>query len=110
MVFFSSGKIENIENDSLVSSVLNYYQEVLQMVKTSEGGWADNQVLLNDYLLHNTKDPEDNWSYWEALAIPRGRYFSKHLIPWAQIYDRYNLLITKGQSIIDLIDKEYSNN
>jgi hypothetical protein len=105
--FLSAGKIEHIENDSLVSEVLYYYQEILPVVGSSEGGWGQSQSLLNDYLLKETKNPEDNWSYWEALATPRGRYFTKHLIPWGQIYERYNFLITQGQSIINLIDKEY---
>ena len=108
--FLSSGKIENIENDSLVIDVLYYYQEAIPQVKTSEGGWHENQGLLNNYLLHNTKNPEDNWSYWEAIATPEGRYFSKHLIAWSQLYERYNLLILKGQTIIKLIDEEYPNN
>jgi len=107
--FLSAGKIEHIENDSLVSTLLYYYQEVLPAVQSSEGGWGKNQVLLNDFLMENTKNPEDNWSYWEALATPRGRYFSRQLIPWGQIYERYNVLIAKGETIMALIDKEYPN-
>ena len=105
--FLTAGKMVNIENDSLVSEILYYYQEVIPMVQSSEGGWLENQNLLNKYLLENTKNPEDNWSYWEALSTPKGRYFSKHLIPWNQVYERFNFLISKGESINHLIDEEY---
>ncbi len=105
--FLSAGKMNNIESDSLVTEILFYYQEALPQVQSSEGGWLKTQELLMDYLLNNTKDLNDCMSYWQPLASSKGKYLAKRLMPWAQIYDRYNNLIEKGQTIVSLIDKEY---
>jgi hypothetical protein len=54
--FLTSGKMNNIESDTLVSEILYYYQEALPQVQSSEGGWGNAQNALEDYLLNNTKD------------------------------------------------------
>jgi hypothetical protein len=105
--FLTAGKINNIESDTLVSEILYYYQEALSQVQSSEGGWDRALTQFNEYLLNNTRDPNDNISYWETLSTPKGKYLAKKLVPWAQIYERYDNLIAKGQTIISLIDKEY---
>lgn len=105
--FLTAGKINNIESDTLVSEILYYYQEALPQVQASEGGWGKVQNVLNDYLINNTKDLNDNMSYWETLSTSKGKYLAKRLVPWKQLYERYNNLIAKGQTIISLIDKEY---
>jgi hypothetical protein len=105
--FLSAGKFNNIESDSLAFEILYYYQEALSQVQSSEGGWGSYHNILQEYLLNNTKDPNDNFSYWEAFSTPKGKYLAKRLVPWNQIYERYNNLIENGERIIKLIDEEY---
>jgi len=105
--FLSAGKIMSIENDSLSFAILNYYQETLQALKLSESGWISQSGLLHSYILENTKNVEDEMSQWQVLATPKGRFISKGLIPWPQLYERYQHLINEGNSIIQQIDNMY---
>jgi hypothetical protein len=105
--FISSGKMLNIESDSLVSNILLYYQEGIPAKKASEGGWLSTQSKLLEYVFDNIKNTDSDGDYWQILAAPKGKYLCKHLIPWQQIYDRYNGFTALGQTIVKQIDEEY---
>lgn len=105
--FVSSGKIGNIENDSLSLNILRFYQETLSEVNASESGWLSNQKKLQSYLDENLNNPESIEDNWRILTTPKGKKLAKNLIPWNQIYERYNNLIKSGEVIIKQIDEEY---
>lgn len=105
--FISSGRIGNIENDSLSLNILKYYQQTLSEVEASESGWMSNQKKLQTYLDENLNNPESIEDNWNVLTTPKGRKLTKNLIPWNQIYKRYNNLIKSGETIIKQIDKQY---
>lgn len=105
--FVSSGRIGNIENDSLSLNILKFYQETLSEVNSSESGWLSNQKKLQTYLDENLIDPESTTDNFRVLTTPKGKKLSKNLIPWNQIYERYNNLIKSGEVIIKQIDEEY---
>jgi len=107
--FLSAGKIMTIEEDSLALQILDYYQEVVPSVTASESAWITANASLQDYLRDNVKDIDSDKSKWEVLTSPKGKYLSKYLIPWQQIYDRYDGLIFAGEDIINKIDKLYPN-
>jgi hypothetical protein len=106
--FLSAGKILTIEDDSLALQILNYYQETIPILQTSEAAWLSMQNNLTLYLIDKFKD-ESPESYWEVLITPKARFLTKNLISWQQFRDRYNNVITDGQSIITRIDKRYPN-
>lgn len=105
--FVSSGKIGNFENDSLSLNILKFYQENLLEVNSSESGWISNQKKFQSYLEENLTDPESTADNWKVLTMPKGKQLTKNLIPWDQIYERYNKLINLGEIIIKQIDEEY---
>lgn len=105
--FVSSGRIGNIENDSLSLNILKFYQQTLSELNSSESGWISNQNKLESYLEENLTDPENIDDNWRVLTSPKGKQLAKNLIPWKQIYDRYNNLIKSGEIIIKQIDEEY---
>ncbi len=105
--FVSSGRIGNIENDSLSLNILKFYQQTLSEVNSSESGWMSNQNKLERYLEDNLTNPESIEDNWRVLSTPKGKELSKNLIPWNQIYERYNNLIKSGETIIKQIDEEY---
>jgi hypothetical protein len=43
-----------------------------------------------------------------VLTTPKGKYLCKKLIPWKQLYDRYEDFIKLGESVIKQIDVKYS--
>ncbi len=108
--FLSAGKIMSIENDSLTQNILNYYQEVLPALQTSEERWFGQNRLLLTYLTDNVKDFENDMDKFQVLTTPKGKYLTKSLIPWQQLLDRYKMVSTKGNRIILSIDKLYQNN
>lgn len=105
--FVSSGRIGNIENDSLSINILKYYQQILSEVNSSESGWISRQKKLQTYLEENLNNPESIEENWSLLTNPKGKQLTKNLIPWSQIYQRYNNLIKSGETIIKQIDEEY---
>jgi len=105
--FVSSGRIGNIENDSLSVNILKYYQQTLSEVNSSESGWMSRQKKLQIFLEENVNNPESIEENWSVLTTPKGKQLSKNLIPWDQIYERYNNLIKSGETIIKQIDEEY---
>lgn len=105
--FVSSGRIGNIENDSLSLNILKFYQETLSEVNSSESGWLSNQKKLQTYLDENLVDPESTADNFRVLTTPKGKKLAKNLVPWNQIYERYNNLIKSGEVIIKQIDEEY---
>jgi hypothetical protein len=105
--FISSGKMLQIESDSLVNNILLYYQEGIPAIRASEGGWLSYQSTLLKYLVDNMKEKESDEFYYQLLAAPEGNYLCQHLIPWQQMYDRYRGFMSLGQTIISQIDKEY---
>jgi len=105
--FLSSGKIMNIEPDSLATEILYLFQEVIPQIKSSESGWVATHDKFRDYVIDNVKDADDDMAKWEVLTTPKGKYICKLLIPSPQLFDRYNNFIDVAKSIIDQIDKKY---
>jgi hypothetical protein len=105
--FSSAGKITNIEDDSLAISILELYQENLSKLKSSENYWLTTHKELQAYMMNNVQDIDDDLAQWEVLITPKGKYLCKKLIPWKQLYDRYDEFIKLGESIIKQIDEKY---
>ncbi len=105
--FLSSGKILNIEPDSLATQILYLYQEAIPQIKSSETGWVSTQNKFKDYVIDNVTDPQNDMATWQVLTTPKGKYLCTLLIPYPQLYDRYNNFIDMGKSIISQIDKMY---
>ncbi|HCT29745.1 MAG TPA: hypothetical protein DIW31_03190 [Bacteroidales bacterium] len=102
--FLSAGKIMSIENDSLAFEILNYYEEVIPTLQTSESAWLSVHSKLNAYLSDNVSDYGNDMAKWEALTTPKAKYLTKILIPWPQLLERYQAIIDSGEAIIKKID------
>lgn len=106
--FLSAGKILNIEDDDLSLQILNYYQETIPALQSSEGGWLSLNNDLNSYIRNNLKD-NSNLAYWEVLVTPKAKLLTSNLIPWEQLLQRYENVVSEGKKIIETINKDYSN-
>ena len=102
--FSSAGRITNIEDDSLAINILELYHENISKLKSSENYWLATNKELQEYIMNNVKDIDDDLSQWEVLTTPKGKYLCKKLIPWKQLYDRYEDFIKLGESIIRQIE------
>lgn len=105
--FLSAGKILNIENDSLAIRILELYEVVIPRIKSSENSWIEKNKKLQDYLIDHVDDVENNLSKWKVLTTPKAKYLCKSLIPWEQIYERYDDLIKSGKLLVNQIDEMY---
>ena len=108
--FLSAGKIMTIEDDSLTQNILTYYEEVLPALKSSEDVWISANNLLNAYLIDNAKDLQSDMSKFQVLVTSKGKYLTNSLIPWTQLLERYQTVITEGNKIISTITGMYSAN
>jgi hypothetical protein len=105
--FLSAGKIMTIENDSLAQSILEYYEETLPALHTSEQGWISENEVLNNYLINNVRDMGSDSSKFQVLATPKGKYLTKSLIPWPQLLERCHSVITEANKIVARISMMY---
>jgi len=104
--FQTSGKLTNIDNDSLLLEIVDLYQEYIPRLKSSEGGWVSINGSLQNYIMDTAKEDND-MAYWQVLTTPKGKYLCKSLIPWKQLYQRYEDFIEQGEKIIKRIDELY---
>jgi hypothetical protein len=107
--FLSTGKIMDIKNDSLTQNILNYYEETIPALQSSEQFWLSQHELYVSYLIDNCKDLDNDMSKWEVLTRSKARYLSRILIPWPQLTERYNSVINEANKIIIQINKLYDN-
>jgi hypothetical protein len=106
--FKSSGKIDNIEDDSLAFQILFYYQGALDQLKTSERSWLSIQKLLHEYLGENfISNKSTNEEFLTTIKTRKGLFLLERMKPWSQFYERYNQIITTGEEIIKRINKTY---
>jgi hypothetical protein len=107
--FLSAGKIMTIENDSLLIRILNYYQEILPALQTSEEVWENEHKTLLTYFTDNVKNFDSDMDKFRVLSSSKGKFLSKELIPWQQLIDRYQAVIDEGNKIISAIENSYPN-
>ena len=106
--FRSSGKLSNIENDTLLQNILNFYQEIIPRIKSSESGWIKIQDRLLDFADQNLvtyRSPLKN--RLAMISTPRGKYLCARMITQPQLYERYNELITQAEVIVKKINAMY---
>lgn len=105
--FLSAGKILTIENSTLTQDILDYYQEIVPALETSEEDWIGQHKALVNFVTDNCKDFKNDLDLWQTLTEPKAKYLSTHLIPWPQIIDRYTQVIKKAEKMANTINRTY---
>jgi hypothetical protein len=104
--FMMSGRLTNIEDDKLLTEILDLYQNQLQLIKISEGGWSGRQHTLHAYINDNL-DGDSQAERWRLLASPKGKRLVTRMKTGEQLYERYQRYIDESKSIIKRIDAAY---
>ena len=107
--FLSAGKILTIENDSLTQDILDYYQEIVPSLLVSESDWIKEHSQLINFITDNSQDYTNDLAQWKTLTEPKAKYLTKRLIPWAQLFERYDIVIKKAENIKNQISKIYQD-
>jgi hypothetical protein len=109
--FKSSGKLEEIEDKPLLQNILNFYEQAIPLLHASETGWLNFQHNLSDFFIENKIEYDDgNNNYYALITTPKAKNLCKMLIPWPEIYERHDKLITLGNTIIKEINEDYNPN
>jgi hypothetical protein len=104
--FLMSGKLTNIEDEQLLTSILMLYQTLLPQIQTSEGGWSSRQHKLRDYR-DDKLEGDDELSRFRMLTTPKGKRLLQQMQTGAQLYERYQNYIDQSRQIIKAIDAAY---
>jgi hypothetical protein len=104
--FQMSGKLTNIEDQKLLTDILDLYQNRLQLIKLSEGGWSNSQHRLRDYV-DEQLEGDDQLARWRVITSPKGKRLVTRMKTVDQLYERYQQYIDKSNSIIKQIDTSY---
>ncbi len=105
--FSSAGKIMTIEKDELVQAILEYYQGTLAALSTSEEAWLNIHKGLYQFLISQGIDSKQPKEVYQVLSNIQGKAYTKRLIPWPQLLERYQNAINDANSIIAMINKLY---
>jgi hypothetical protein len=104
--FQMSGKLTNIEDQKLLTDILDLYQNQLQLIKMSEGGWSSRQRNLYSYV-DDHLEGDDQVSRWRVITGPKGKRLASQVVTADQHYERYQQYIDESNSIIKQIDAAY---
>jgi hypothetical protein len=106
--FKSSGKLEEIENKKLLADILNYYQQIIPLYHGPVGAWHELRRKLNELIIDSLITNEDGTdNRLHVLTIPKAHNLCFTLIPWDQLFERHEAIITNAENIIKEIDEEY---
>ncbi len=109
--FKSSGKLEDVEDKKLLHQILDYYQETLARIRTSELSYIENGSKLQDICIDQVIENDDGTNNYEKIILePKYKNLCKALIPRAQLFERYNNVIAEGNDIIKQINNLYPKN
>nr|WP_294950453.1 DUF6090 family protein [uncultured Mucilaginibacter sp.] len=106
--FKSSGKLGNIENDSLQNAIVDLYQENIPSLIASTSLFTKRKELLFEYINKNRKlNAEGGDNLAAVLLNDEPRNICLALWNTNEILDRYDAVIKKSEDIIRQIDEEY---
>lgn len=108
--FKSSGRMNTIENKELRTSILDLYQETLVALTNNTRGYINlkkefQRLIYN--LRRNEGEPSDNLGM--LLRKPQIKNYCIRLHYTNEPIRRYDSAISKSERIIELINREYSN-
>jgi hypothetical protein len=104
--FMMSGRLTNIEDDKLLTEILDLYQNQLQLIKMSEGGWSGRQHTLLAYV-NDTLDNDGQAERWRLITSPRAKRLVSRMKTGDQLYERYQRYIDESKSIVKRIESAY---
>lgn len=104
--FLMSGKLANIEDQKLLTAILNLYQSLLPQIQTSEGGWLTRQRKLRDYR-DDKLEADDDMAHYRFLTAPKAKRLVGQMQSNPQLYERYQAYIDQSRQIIKTIDALY---
>ena len=107
--FKSGGKLEEIADKQLLQNILNYYEQAIPQLNNSENGWIGLQKSLSDFFTDSKTEYDDGTNnYFQLITMPKAKNLSKKLVPWPQLYERYNQIIALSSTVVKEIDNNYS--
>jgi len=104
--FLMSGRLINIEDDKLLTEILDLYQSKLPEIQTSEGGWSNRQHKLRDYR-ESQLEGDDEASLFRVTTTPKGKRLLRAMETSPQLYERYQNYIDRSRRIIKTIAEAY---
>lgn len=110
--FKSSGKLLQIEDQSLLYNILLLYQEKIQDLNTSESAWLASHNKLINYLIEETDLDFNNVDvdlFRKTFNQHKVKNYTARLIPWSQLTGRYKSVLQLEMEIIRQIEKSYPN-
>lgn len=106
--FKSSGKLGNIEDDSLQNNIVKLYQDIVPAILASTNSYIQRKQYLFEYFYKNLKRNKDgSYNMLGALSSDEAFNISSTLTYTTEITDRYENAIKKSKEIIKEINADY---
>ncbi len=107
--FKSSGKLGNIEDDSLQNNITTLYQSIIPSILASTNSYIQRKQYFFEYLNKNIKrNPDGTTNILAALSSDEAVNIGNTLAFVSEITDRYKSAIKKSQQIINEINADYN--
>ena len=106
--FKSSGKLGNIEDDTLQNDIVELYQGIIPSILASTDGYNQRKAALFEFFNKNIKRTANgHTNLLDVLATDEGINISNNLTDVSEINARYKSAIVKSKKIIKEIDADY---
>jgi hypothetical protein len=106
--FKSSGKLGNIEDDSLQNDIIVLYQNIIPTILASTNSYNQRKQSMFDFINKNLKrDATGKTNLPEILSTDEALNLSNNLTDVDEILERYTSAIKKSQKIIREINVDY---
>lgn len=106
--FKASGKIGNIEDEKLQNDIMDLYQENIPSLLASTDNYVSRKNQFVDFTIKNRKQITDSTSNFSTILLTdEARNLCGFLASPGEIISRYDLCISKMQTIVDEIEKNY---
>ncbi len=107
--FKSSGKLGNIEDDSLQNNITTLYQSIIPSILASTNSYVQRKQYFFEYLDKNIKrNPDGSTNILAVLSSDEAVNIGNTLNYVDEITGRYKSAIKKSQEIIDEINADYN--
>jgi len=106
--FKSSGKLGNIEDDSLQNNIIELYQGIIPSILASTDAYSQRKQQLFEYFNKNLRRNKDgSFNLIAVLSTDEAFNICRTLTYTGEIIERYNSAIKQAKKIIKEINADY---
>lgn len=104
--FRQSGRLQYVRDDSLQNLILYYFEDAIPSLGKSEESWVSDHSKLRAYMIdHLVTNADGSNNAYEVITSAKAKNLCKNLIPWDQLFERYDRVRSTAEGIQSRIEE-----